>query len=321
MPLLSDIGEFGLIERIRARLPKPSARVWVPIGDDAAATEPPAAGEALVSTVDLLEEGVDFTREIPARSVGRKAIAVNLSDLAAMGAAPRGVLIAIAAPPSTDVAWVDDFYDGVASICAEHGVDVLGGDLSRGPNITIAVTALGSAPRGKLVKRDGAKPGDLVCVTGTLGDAAAGLEKLRAGAPIDDPLVKRQIDPTPRVAAGIALAGVAHAMIDVSDGFLADLGHVLDASHVGARIEVAKLPMSDAFRASGLDTRRLALAGGEDFELLFAIDAADEAAARAACGDAGMTVVGAFHPHLGTTLVRPDGTVLPPPSRTGYSHF
>src|SRR5688500_6723770 len=175
MAVLSDVGEIGLIERIRARLPKPSARVWVGIGDDAAATEPPAAGEALVSTVDLLREGVDFTRDLPAKSVGRKAIAVNLSDLAAMGAKPASVLIAIAAPPETAVDWIESFYDGVAAICSEQSVDVIGGDLSRGGSITIAVTALGAAQRGKLVKRDGAKSGDLVCVTGTLGDAAAGL--------------------------------------------------------------------------------------------------------------------------------------------------
>lgn len=330
MPTLNELGERALLERLRARLPEPSKRVWIPIGDDAAASEPAPPGEALVSTVDLLAEGVDFTRETPARSVGWKSVAVNLSDLGAMGAVPRGVLIALAAPGETDVRWVDAFYDGVAACCREFDVDVLGGDLSGvapGGGISVAVTALGDAPRDRLVKRAGALVGDLVCVTGTLGDAAAGLEKLRRGAEPDasDPLIARQIEPTPRVAAGVALARekIAHAMIDVSDGLIADLGHLLDASGVGARIETAKLPLSSALAGCGIDPMRCALTGGEDFELLFTLSPDAEPRARGVCEEAGttLTVIGTIIAAQGTSLVRPDGTLLPPPTRGGFDHF
>lgn len=328
--LLSDLGEFRLLERIRARLPAPSGRVRIPIGDDASACDVPGPSDALVSTVDLLTEGVDFLPGTPGRSVGWKCIAVNLSDLAAMGATPSGVLVALAAPAGTEVEWVEALYDGIAAICSVHGVDVLGGDLSgvaADGGITLSVTALGHARRDRLVRREGARIGDLLCVTGTLGDAAAGLERLLSATPpaAGDPLVARQLEPTPRVAAGIALAveGIATAMIDVSDGLIADLGHLLDASRVGARVEVASLPLSDALRASGIDAVRSALVGGEDFELLFAVRAEDEAHARAACARAAtpFTVIGRVTDGPGTTLVRPDGTHLPPPARPGWSHF
>ena len=326
---LRDVGEFPLIERLLARLPRASARVIVGPGDDAAASTPPAPGSLLVSTVDMLAEGVDFTAAFPPRSIGRKAIAVNLSDLAAMGAKPTGVLIALAAPASTEVAWVESLYDGIGAICAEHGVDVLGGDVSRasGAGITISVTALGEVPAAKLVKRSGARVGDRVCVSGSLGDAAAGLERvLRGDASSDDPLVLRQLEPRPRSALGAALgdAGIARAMIDVSDGFLADLGHLLDASHVGARIETAKLPISRALAALGdKASLRHALAGGEDFELIVALAPADLERAAGITEATGVTLtdVGVFVERLGTTLVRADGTELPPPSRVGWDHF
>jgi len=324
---LADIGEFPLIERLRGRLPRASARVAIGIGDDAAASEIAKPGELVVSCVDLLTQDVDFTAATPARAVGRKSIAVNLSDVAAMGARPVGVLVAIAAPKTTQVEWVESLYDGIASICSEHDVDVLGGDCSgvAAGGVTIAVTALGAARREALVSRAGARVGDRLCVTGTLGDAAAGLEKIARGADpaSDDPLVRRQVDPIPRVAAGRALGegGIATAMIDVSDGLLADLGHLLDASRVGARVEVGKLPLSPAIQSNRFEIRRLALTGGEDFELLFTIRPDDEAKARAACGDVGMTVIGEITSTPGTALVRPDGTLLPPPPRPGWSHF
>lgn len=330
MPTLSDLGEFKLLERIRARLPGASARVLVAIGDDAAASESPPAGHAIVSTVDLLTEGVDFLPTCPAWSVGWKSIAVNFSDLAAMGATPTGVLVALAAPPTTDVAWVEDLYDGIGDICFAQNVDVLGGDLSGvapGGGITVSVTALGHAHRDRLVRRSGARVGDLLCVTGSLGDAAAGLERLLSATPFlkGDPLVEKQRAPIARVAVGVALGseGIAAAMIDISDGFLADLGHLLDASRVGASVEVARLPLSDALRTSGFDAMRMALIGGEDFELLFAIRPGDELRAREACARYGtpMTVVGTVTEGPGTTLVKADGTHLPPPARPGWSHF
>lgn len=330
MPSLADIGEFPLIERIRTRLPAPTDRVRVPVGDDAAASRGPEPGWLLVSTVDLLTEGMDFTADTPARTVGWKAVAVNLSDLAAMGARPTGVLIALAMPATTDVRWVEEFYDGVAAICRAYGTDVLGGDLSGvapGGGITVSVTALGEAREGAVLRRTGARAGDLVCVTGTLGDAAAGLLRLRAGGAVapGDPLVLRQREPTPRVEAARALAaaGVVRAMVDVSDGLLADLGHLAREAGLGARIETARLPASDALRASGFDLRECVLSGGEDFELLFAVDPADEARARDACASAGvaMTAVGRFTPEPGLRLVEADGREMAAPAGRGWTHF
>jgi thiamine-monophosphate kinase len=320
VPRLSDLGEFPLIARLAALLPRPSARVKIPIGDDAAAVVPPA-GELLVATVDMLVEDVDFTAGTPAELVGRKAIAVNLSDLAAMGARPESLLVALAAPAFTDVAWVEALYRGIASIAREHGADVIGGDLSSAITRAISVTALGRAAAP--VKRAGAADGDLVCVTGSLGDAAAGLESIARGANLSDPLVRRQLDPSPRVAAGLALAGIARAMIDVSDGLLADLGHLCDAAGLGARLEVAKLPLSAALKASRSDPMRCALTGGEDFELLVAVRPADEARARAAVEATGipLATIGVFTRASGTALVKPDGTLLPPPEREGWKHF
>ena len=329
MTTLRDIGEFPLIERLLGRLPVASERVRVGPGDDAAVSDGPPPGSVLVSTVDLLVEGVDFTFELPARSVGWKAVAVNLSDIAAMGARPRGVLVGLAAPASTPVAWAEALYDGIGAACSAHGVDVLGGDVSgiAAGGVTLSVTALGEVKADRVVRRSGASAGDLVCVTGTLGDASAGLERLRAGIARDatDPLAARQLEPIPRLAAGAALgeAGLARAMIDVSDGFLADLGHVLDASRLGARIETARLPLSPALSAHGHEALRHALAGGEDFELLVAVAPEDLERAQAACDAAGtpLAAVGAFTAGTGTTLVRADGTELQPPPRGGWEHF
>lgn len=318
-----DIGEFPLIERLLSRLPQPSSGVRVGPGDDAAVTEV-SPGHVLVSTTDLLVEGVDFTRAFPPRSIGWKAIAANLSDLAAMGARPRSVLVGLSAPASTELAWAEALYDGIGAICREHGVDVIGGDLSGSGSggVTISVTALGEALPDRIVRRSGARAGDRVCVTGTLGDAAAGLERVLAGKPADA-LTQRQLEPRPRVAAGLALAGLAHAMVDVSDGLLADLGHLLDASRVGARIEAARIPLSPALAALGHEALRHALAGGEDFELLCAIAPGDVAAAKSACEAAGAVLadIGEIVAAPGTMLVRADGTELPPPPRSGWDHF
>lgn len=328
MATLRDVGEFPLIERLLGRLPAASVRVKVGPGDDAAAVEPPPTGSVLIAATDLLVEGVDFTPAFPARSVGWKSIAVNLSDLAAVGAKPRSVLVGFAAPASTEVAWMEALYDGIGAICREHAVDVIGGDVSgvASGGITISVTALGEALSGKVLTRSGARVDDVVCVTGTLGDASAGLERLLSGkAGPEDALVRRQLEPAPRVAAALALvnAGIVSAMIDVSDGFLADLGHLLDASRLGARIESAKLPLSPALSAFGHEALRYALAGGEDFELLFTVGPEDVERARAACEAAGTafsTVGVCVSPH-GTMLVRADGTELPPPPRGGWDHF
>jgi len=329
---LREVGEFPLIERLKARLPAPSSRVLVPLGDDGGVCRLTGEGEVAVSTVDLLVEGIDFVQALPARLVGRKAMAVNLSDLAAMGARPAGALVAVAAPGTTELSWVESLYDGIAERAREHAVDVLGGDLSgmpEGAPIVLSVTALGGALPEKVVRRAGARPGNLVCVTGTLGDAAAGLDRMRSSGTLAgktapdlfDPLVLRQLDPTPRVEAGLGLAGLSTAMIDISDGFLADLGHVCEASGAGASIEAGKLPLSRALQATGPDALSWALSGGEDFELLFTVRPGDEERARAACGAVGMTVVGHMVRERGIRVLQADGRVLDPPKRAGWTHF
>ena len=330
-PTLRDVGEFPLIGRLIARVHRlrpPGFRVMLGPGDDAAVStiEP---GKALVSTTDMLVEGVDFTMAIPPKFVGWKAVAVNLSDVHAMGGEPRGVLVSVAAPASTEVEWLESAYDGIAEICAERAIDLLGGDVSSSGTggISFSVTALGEARPERIVKRTGSRVGDVVCVTGTLGGASAGLERIRESGRVDpgDPLVLRQIQPTPppHVGAGLAEAGLAHAMIDVSDGFLADLGHLLDAAGLGARVETAKLPISGDLQRYGGDVLRHALTGGEDFELLFTVAPKNLPAAGKICTDSGtfLTAVGTITDRPGTTLVRADGTELPPPERGGWDHF
>lgn len=330
MTTLRDIGEFRLIERLLARAHRvrpPGKRVLLAPGDDAAVSvvEP---GRAVVSTTDMLVEGVDFKSTFPPFFVGWKAIAVNLSDVHAVGGQPTGVLVAVSAPPTTEIAWLESAYDGIAEICAERAIDLLGGDVSTSGSggITFSVTAIGEVDPGRIVRRSGARAGDVICVTGTLGGASAGLELLLAGdADSSNGLVLRQLQPTPPpIGFDLAASGVVHAMIDVSDGFLADLGHLLDASGgLGARIETAKLPISGDLERHGRDVLRHALAGGEDFELLFTVEPSGVEEAQEICRGWGsfLTAVGTVLQRPGTSLVRADGTELPPPGRSGWDHF
>jgi thiamine-monophosphate kinase len=237
--------EFDLIARIRARVAGRDD-VILGIGDDAAILAPPP-GRQLVVAMDTLNAGVHFPMETAAADIGWKALAVNLSDLAAMGASPAWCTLSLSLPQS-DGAWIDAFLDGFLALAAQNGVALVGGDTTRGP-LSVCVTAHGFvAPRGAL-RRDAARVGDEVWVTGTLGDATGALRQWQDGE-TTDPVLRARLDrPTPRIAAGRALAGIAHACIDVSDGLLADLGHVCAMSRVGAEIEVDALPVSDALRA------------------------------------------------------------------------
>ena len=237
--------EFDLIELIRTRCSVARADVRLGIGDDAALLLPPAGHELAVST-DTLVAGVHFPLGTSARDLGWKALAVNLSDLAAMGATPAWALLSLTLPDSARE-FVDGFAQGFAELAAQHGVALVGGDTTRGP-LAVGVTVHGFVPPGRALRRDGARAGDLVFVTGTLGDAAAGLRCLdradeRAAALFNAPsdtreaLVGRLNRPTPRIAAGAALRELASACIDVSDGLLADLGHVAARSGVGKALE------------------------------------------------------------------------------------
>ncbi|MGH8401471.1 MAG: thiamine-phosphate kinase, partial [Gammaproteobacteria bacterium] len=241
------------------------------IGDDGAVLRVPEGQELVVST-DSLVSGLHFPVALDPEAVGYRALAVNLSDLAAMGAEPAWALLALTFP-EVDEAWLEKFSRGFFSLAGKHSVALVGGNVARGP-LNITITAHGLIPTGQALMRKGARPGDAVCVTGHLGDAAAGLELLQTGqADVDDVCVRRFCFPEPRVAAGIALRGIASAMIDVSDGLLADLSHLLETGGIGATVELARLPLSKrivemhAIEAA----RRLALTGGDDYELCFTV--------------------------------------------------
>lgn len=274
---LADLGEFGLIERIRARFPAPHGVTG--IGDDCAVMKQEGILDSLVST-DMLVEGTHFLREdIPAFDLGWKSAAVNLSDIAAMGGKPTGTFLSLALPADLPVAWMDAFLDGYAEISKCFDVPLLGGDTTSSPDrICINVTVLGECPYGRSRLRSGAAVDDLICVTGPLGDSAAGLKAILEGVECDadvQALINRHYRPMPRVAEGQELRlnlGV-HAMMDISDGIGSDLQHILDASEVDAQIDKNALPLSLALKRvcarQGWDPVALALGGGEDYELLF----------------------------------------------------
>ena len=239
------------------------------VGDDAALLRPGAGMELAVST-DLLLEGRHFRAGADARKLGHKALAVNLSDLAAMGAAPRWATLALALPDA-DESWLDGFARGFFALAERYGVELVGGDTTRGP-LTICVTIFGEVPEGQALRRDGARPGDEVWVSGELGGAANALARsrealARSGAALAQPenaaAARRLDEPEPRIELGERLRGIASAAIDVSDGFAQDLGHVLERSGVGAVVEYGRLP---AF--PGADSDQV-LAGGDDYELAF----------------------------------------------------
>ena len=282
---MQQLGEFGLIDRIRkmTSVPDPS---WVGIGDDCAViplspeTGGAPASDLLVST-DMLVEGTHFLMEdISPRQLGWKSAAVNISDIAAMGGKPIATFLSLALPKTLPEQWMQEFMEGYNGISEKYGAARLGGDTTCSPDrICINVTVLGTCPRGKAKLRSAARPGDLVCVTGTLGDSAAGLRLILGGQKGAAPrLMDRHYTPTPRVEEGLALSCLpgVHAMMDISDGVGSDLRHILDESGVGARIDTGKLPISkelqDLCIKKGWDPRELALCGGEDYELLFTMD-------------------------------------------------
>ncbi|MEG3789867.1 thiamine-phosphate kinase [Lysobacter sp. CCNWLW3] len=313
------MAEFDLIARIRQRVATRDD-VVLGIGDDAAVLRAPA-GRELVVAMDTLNAGVHFPAETAPADIGWKALAVNLSDLAAMAAEPAWCTLSLSLPQA-DQAWLDAFLDGFLGLAALHGVALVGGDTTRGP-LSVCVTVHGLVEPGRALRRDGAQVGDTVWVSGTLGDAAGALAQWREGAAMDGFLRERLNRPTPRLALLPALR-LAHAGIDVSDGLLADLGHVCAASGAGALVEVDALPASDALRANfdAETRRRLQAAGGDDYELCFtAPDAAREAILREAA-DAGVavTAIGRVVEGEGVRAGRADGSPWQS-TRDGYDHF
>ena len=321
---LAELGEFGLIDRIAAAVAA-SSSVPLGIGDDAAALRP-TPGTLTLITSDMLLEGVHFDLSFcDPQSLGRKSLSVNLSDLAAMGAHPRQFLLSIALPAQVTLEFVDGFIAGILEQAERFGVTLVGGDTcaSKG-GVAISITALGEQRPERVVKRSGAAAGDSIYLSGTVGDAAAGLRDLRCGIR-EGFLVSRQLDPQPRVAAGVALAEgqLASAMIDVSDGVLGDLTHICELSGVGARVEIAALPLSEPYlESAGEDRFALALSGGEDYELLFCVPPGKGAEVEALFATLALPVsrIGEIVKGSGVELVDPDGGVYTP-GRRGFDHF
>jgi thiamine-monophosphate kinase len=280
------LSEFELIAKYFTR---PARTAALGVGDDCALLRPPA-GLILALTTDTLSEGTHFLPGADARRLGHKTLAVNLSDLAAMGADPRWFLLAVALP-DVDEAWLEAFAAGMFALAEAHAIELIGGDTTRGPR-TITITAIGTLPPGYALRRDAAQAGDDVWLSGSTGDAALGLAHLKGRTALGPEAAARCIarleQPAPRVALGQRLRGVAAAAIDVSDGLLADLGHILERSKLAAEIDYERLPRSRDLRecADATLADECLLAGGDDYELVFTAApdrrAAVEAAGRAA---------------------------------------
>ena len=315
-------GEFGLIARIRERA-RTRDDVLLGIGDDAAILRVPAGHDLVVST-DTLNAGVHFPLETAPSDIGWKALAVNLSDLAAMGAIAAWCTLNLTLPHA-DSDWLDAFLDGLFALAMQHNVALVGGDTTRGP-LSITVTAHGFVPHGMALRRSGAQVGDDVWVSGTLGDAAAGLSHSSPYPQGEgDKQLRARLDrPTPRVGLGLALRTIATSCIDVSDGLLADIGHVLVASRVGAVIDIADLPTSPALRSSCDTKSRIAmqLGGGDDYELCFTAPPARARDVMAARTPADVLVTRIGRIEAGQTLrLRDLDGVVSEATRSGYRHF
>lgn len=314
--------EFDLIRRYFSALGERSD-VPLGVGDDCALLQPPA-GQQLALTTDTLISGVHFFPHCDPRALGYKALAVNLSDLAAMGAEPAWISLALSLP-EPNAGWLQAFRDGLAELIHRYRLQLVGGDTTRGL-LAVTIQALGFCPPGQALTRAGARPGDLVLVSGTLGDAGLAL-RAAAGAVLpeeDRRSLQQRLDrPSPRVELGLALRGLASAAIDISDGLAADLGHILTASGAGARIELGQLPLSAQVRrwmeADG--DWRLPLAGGDDYELCICAPPEHRAelvrlGRELGCG---MAVIGVVETAPGLRCRLPDGSLLTAPS--GYDHF
>jgi thiamine-monophosphate kinase len=311
--------EFALIARHFRPLAGPGA---LDLQDDAAVLAPPS-GRELVLTCDAMVGGVHFLADDPPDLVGRKLLRVNLSDLAAKGATPLGYLMTVSAPRGTPDGWFAGFAAGLAQDQREYGITLLGGDTTSTPGPTsLSLTAIGHVAPGLAVRRSGAAPGDGIWVTGTIGDAALGLLVARGGiSDASGHLLSRYRLPRPRV--GLAIAGIASAGMDISDGLVQDLGHICRASGVAAEVDARLLPLSDAARAAGEVWLPTCLTGGDDYELLLAVPPAREAALRHEARVAGVTVtrIGVLRAGPPRVSVRGiDGTPMVLP-QGGWSHF
>ena len=311
--------EFDAIEKYFAGLTPGSRGVVLGVGDDAALLAADPDTHLVVST-DTLVSGVHFFPDADPADVGYKALAVNLSDLAAMAAVPRWFTLALTLS-ETEMSheWLDGFARGLAQPARNYDVALVGGDLCKGPP-AVTIQVIGECPRGSEVRRRGAAPGDHIYVSGELGSAAFALEILKSGRTPDPDCLARLLRPVPRVEMGVSLRGIASAMIDISDGLLADLGHLLKAGNIGARINIDAIPFHEQLDAECDPAQkwRCILSGGDDYELCFTVppDRQDK------LGSIGSPVsgIGEITAEKGLRCIRKDGTEYVP-DRTGYVHF
>jgi thiamine-monophosphate kinase len=315
------LSEFDLIRRFFSAAGSPREDVTIGVGDDCALLRVPPGSELAVS-IDTLVAGVHFLGDCDSAGLGHKCLAVGLSDLASMGAEPAWATLALTLPRA-EVDWICGFARGFSGLAANTGVALVGGDTTRGP-LTISVQVHGFVPQGRGITRGGAGPGDLVCVSGTLGDAGLALRGLQAGRPVSEYLRRRLERPSPRIGLGLALRGVATAAIDVSDGLAADLGHVLEQSGVGAEIELDSLPLSpEVARVLAEDGEwDLPLASGDDYELCFTLprDRLGELDRIAHACRCPLWVIGHVVPGSRAEFLLADGRAWRS-ARTGFDHF
>ena len=318
------LSEFSLISRYFTRPPRQNSRAVLGIGDDCALLQPASGLQTAISS-DMLVEGRHFFPGADARLLGHKCLAVNLSDLAAMGAQPVGFTLALALP-SVNEPWLAAFSEGLFALADQHGCELIGGDTTKGP-LTICITIFGDVPPGQALRRDSAQPGDDIWVSGSLGDARTALAGYRKEIALTDADLAaagvRMHAPTPRVALGINLRGIAHAAIDISDGLAGDIAHILARSSLGATLEVDALPAGPVLSRQPLALRRTyTLCGGDDYELCFTAPPDRRDAVVAAARQAGCTVtrVGTMEAARGLRLIDAAGAPLVLPLH-GFDHF
>ena len=329
----SDLGEFGFINRIARQYSTQNPSILKGIGDDAAVISF-SEDSVILLTNDQMIEGFHFGLEtIDGQRLGRKALAVNLSDIAAMGGTPLGYTLSLGIPSQRiSVDFVDDFYKGITDFGKMMGVDLIGGDTSEGgERLFIAIALLGKAVKNRVIYRSGGKHGDDLYVTGSLGDSALGLilserDIIKEGR---ESLLERHLSPMPRVSEGRTLAerGVPHAMIDVSDGLLADLNHIIAQSNIGAEVELSRLPLSSGFRTWAKkyvpDPVALALGGGEDYELLFSASKKKSKEVNELSREMGIPItrIGRLSREIKGILLKDEKGNLTEAKPFGYDHF
>lgn len=317
-----SLSEFELINKYFKDAFNDSPDVKCGIGDDAAIVALPAGMELAIS-VDTLVAGIHFTVDAGPEDIGYKSLAVNLSDMAAMGAVPQWITLSLTMPEN-DEYWLKSFMSGFSVLAKQYSLSLVGGDLTHGP-LSITVQIHGFVPEGQALYRHGAESGDLIYVSGTLGDAGLALQLLENRLNVSenhrDYLLQRLYRPVPRVELGMALRGIASSVIDISDGLLADLNHILVPSHKGAKVFLDKLPKSEAVCQLADDTAtELALAAGDDYELCFTVPTENQSLLESKLSSDTLTCIGQITKQSGIRWLRSDGSEFKPSGRA-YRHF